>query len=323
LGGGAQPLAELLGNELFRPAPEAARELAVEIRRRCGGDAVAAVLFYGSCLRGRTAEGVLDFYVLVDGYRKASPSRALAWAGALFPPNVFYLELVAPRGTLRAKYAVLSTRDFERGTGSRGLRPSIWARFSQPAIAVYTRDAEAKQNVVGAAQRAVLTTLERMVPLMPAHGDLHRFRPEELWHRAFQETYSAEMRPETPETIRAVYLAEPDRFDRVARLGLGELERRGRIRLSGEDDAVEVILDRWWRRRSRLAWRLRRPLAKLVYLTGLIKSALTFGDWLPYALWKLERHTGTRIAPSERQRRHPLIWGWPLLLRALWQRDLR
>jgi hypothetical protein len=323
LGSGAQALAELLGDELFRPAPEAAQELAVEIRRRCGGDAVSAVLFYGSCLRGRTAEGVLDFYVLVDSYRDASPSRALAWAGALFPPNVFYLELATPHGSLRAKYAVLSMRDFERGAGPRSLRSSIWARFSQPAIAVFARDAEVRQAVVGAAQQAVLTTLERIVPLLPARAGVHRFRPADFWQRAFQETYAAEMRTEAPETIRAVYSAAPDRFDRIARLGLGELARRGRLRLSGEGEPVEVILDAWRRRRARLAWRLWRPLAKLVYFTGLIKTAFTFGDWLPYVLWKLERHTGTRIAPSERQRRHPLIWGWPLLFRVLWQRDLR
>jgi len=64
-------------------------------------------------------------------------------------------------------------------------------------------------------------------------------------------------------------------------------------------------------------------LAKLVYFVQLLKSAATFGDWLPYVLWKLERHTGKKIVPSERQRRYPFIFGWPLLVRILWQRDLR
>jgi hypothetical protein len=44
---------------------------------------------------------------------------------------------------------------------------------------------------------------------------------------------------------------------------------------------------------------------------------------VPYALWKVERHTGTRIEYSERQRRHPFIWGWPLVFRVLRNRDLR
>ena len=73
---------------------------------------------------------------------------------------------------------------------------------------------------------------------------------------------------------------------------------------------------------GRLAWRVRRPLAKLVYAAQLFKTATTFGDWLPYVLWKLERHSGTRLVPTERQLRHPLIWAWPLLFKALWRRDL-
>ena len=53
----------------------------------------------------------------------------------------------------------------------------------------------------------------------------------------------------------------------------------------------------------------------------LIKSALTFGDWLPYALWKLNRHSGVTIELTERQRRHPLIFGWPVLIRLIRRTD--
>ena len=74
---------------------------------------------------------------------------------------------------------------------------------------------------------------------------------------------------------------------------------------------------------ARWARRLRRPAAKLLAVVQLLKSAFTFGDWLPYALWKLERHTGTRLTPTERQRRHPFLFGWPLMLRVLRRRDLR
>ena len=77
------------------------------------------------------------------------------------------------------------------------------------------------------------------------------------------------------------------------------------------------------RRRARADWWLRRKLAKVVYAIALLKSTATFGDWLPYVLWKLERHGGTRLVPSDRQRRHPFLWGWPLLFKALWRRDFR
>jgi len=43
---------------------------------------------------------------------------------------------------------------------------------------------------------------------------------------------------------------------------------------------------------------------------------------VPYILWKLERHTGRPIEVTERQRRHPLLFGWPVLARLLWRRDV-
>jgi hypothetical protein len=76
------------------------------------------------------------------------------------------------------------------------------------------------------------------------------------------------------------------------------------------------------RRRLVDGWRVRRPTAKAVYVVRLIKSAFTFGDWLPYALWKLNRHTGVRVELTERQRRYPLIFGWPVILRLVRQRSL-
>ena len=54
-------LRERIAEELGREAPSAARCLSDAIVAR-HGDAVSAVLFYGSCLRKQTHEGVLDFY---------------------------------------------------------------------------------------------------------------------------------------------------------------------------------------------------------------------------------------------------------------------
>jgi hypothetical protein len=323
VGGGAQALAALVADELAGPVPEAAQPLVREIRRRCGGDPVAAVVFYGSCLRKETLEGVLDFYAVVDAYRPANPSRCLAGANALLPPNVFYLEVETPTGRLHAKYAVISVRDLERGVGTGSLRAHLWARFCQPVRAAYLRDAPAREALVGAGARAVVTALEWVLPLLPDAGGVHRFRLEALWQRVFRETYAAEMRAEGPETIDGIYRAAPERFDRAARAGLEVLADRGRLAWRSEGDRIDVTLDSGRRRRVRRWWPLRRRLAKLVTFAAQIKSALTMGDWLPYALWKLERHTGRRIELTARQRRHPLLLGWPVLWRLLRERNLR
>jgi hypothetical protein len=56
-----------------------------------------------------------------------------------------------------------------------------------------------------------------------------------------------------------------------------------------------------------------RPLARTLAIGRLLKSAFTFGDWVPYAIWKMERHTGEAIELTARQREHPLIFGWPVI----------
>ena len=320
--GGAEALARLVADELAQPVPEAATRLAQAIRSRTG-DATAAVLFYGSCLRKRSAEGVLDFYVLVDAYRAANPGRRLALANALLPPNVFYLELDADAGRLRAKYAVVSLEDFARGAAGRWLRTGIWARFSQPVRAVYLRDETARFAVVAACAESVVTLVERALPMLASEGDRIRTGAAELWQTAFGETYAAEMRPEQPEAIAGLFHDQPERYARAAQLAALELEARGRLRVLACGDPLEVELRPGERRRRRRTARLRRPLAKLAYVAQLLKTGFTFGDWLPYALWKLERHTETRFVMSQRQRRHPFLFGLPLLLRALRERALR
>jgi len=319
----ASDLARLVAGELSEPAPEAAQRLADAIRRQ-HGDAVAAVVFYGSCLRKRTDEGVLDFYAVVDSYRAAYRSRRLAWLNARLPPNVFYLETQGPTGRLRSKYAVISSDDFEAAAAATARRSGIWARFCQPTTAVYLRDEAAREMLVRVTSAAVETALRIGLPLLPGDDAATiRFHFDEFWQHTLSETYAAEMRPEAPETIATIYDAAPERFDRAARCGLAALADSGWLHWSEEAGVVRVDMDAEVRRRAASDWHRRKPLRKAVYLVTLLKSATTFGDWLGYVLWKLERHSGTRIEVTDRQRRHPLIWGWPVLFRGLRERTLR
>jgi len=318
----AARLDALVNSELSQPAPESAGLLADEIRRR-HGDAVAAVIFYGSCLRKRSDEGVLDFYVIVDSYRAAYHSRYLRAVNAALPPNVFFLELESPIGTLRAKYAVMSTADFDRAVSPDAPRSSIWARFCQPARLVWARDDRARRSVIAAAAASIATALEVGIPLLPGEGDTVEFGSEDFWQNTLAATYAAEMRPESPDTIRGVYLAAPARFERAARAGLEALAAAGRLEVEWIGERARVTLADGGRRAATRSWQRRRRRRKLVYLLSLLKSATTFGDWLPYVLWKLERHTGTKVELSDRQRRHPLIFGWSAFARVLRNRDLR
>ena len=288
------------------------------------GDAITAVMFYGSCLRRGTDEGVLDFYVLVDGYRPAYPSRWLALVNALVPPNVFYLSTQAELGPVRCKYAVISERDFEHAISNASRHPYIWARFAQPALMVHARDPKARDFVARCVAQAIITFVRRLVVFMPAKGRSQRFSAAALWHQAFRRTYGSELRTESEQTVRENYDAAPDRYREVTALSLDHLQQEGWIEsTAARGPAFEIEMQPLRRGLGRLRWHLERPVCKLLALVRLVKNATTFGDWLPYIAWKLERHTGKRLELTDRQRKYPLLFGWPVLVRLLWRRDIR
>ncbi len=327
-------LEALVAQELNRAPRESARPLVGEIRRRLG-DSLTAVLFYGSCLRKDTDEGVLDFYAIVDDYSSAHRKVARTLANAIYPPSVFYIEVKPGEATeresptLRAKYAVMSSRDLLRAASPGGLRSGVWARFCQPAVIAYARDEGSRKQITRVAAQSILTALRCALPLLPENarrGDELQFSAEELWQVAFAETYSNEMRPESDDSVRTLVAANPDRYERAAKLGLAALQASGDLTVVAEPAqgrlCVALASGAW--RRQRLRWRVRKPFAKIAYTVQLLKTAFTFGDsGVPYALWKVERHTGIRFEPTERQRRHPFIFGWPIIFQILRARALR
>ncbi len=315
---GARALACLAREELARPAPEAAGRLASAIRTRIGS-ATAGVVFYGSCLRRGTAEGVFDFYVIVDAYTHALGSGWLSRASAWLPPSVFYIECPdGDGGLLRAKYAVLTLEDFIRGAAPGGFRSGIWARFCQPAIAVWRRDDAALEAIAGVCAQSVITAVETLSPMLEGISDAEQF-----WQKVFAETYRREMRTESDAAIRSLYSAAPERYERALRGGLTACEHEKLFAVEWHDDRFALSWPSGRRKARTRSFQRRLVGAKCIYVAQLLKTAFTFGDWLPYALWKVERHTGARIPYTERQRRHPLLFGWPLLLRILRNRELR
>lgn len=311
-------LAAWMENEHRVEVPREARALADEIRRR-HGEAVRGIFFYGSCLRRAYVEGgVLDFYAVVDSYRAAYRSSLLAISNALLPPNVYYVELPFEGRTLRMKYNVLSRGDFSAACRPECSHPIVWARFCQPAAVVWARSEEVRAELAGDAAEAAVTMVSRMLALHPEAATT-----EELWQAGFGTTYTTEMRVESPETIRSVYEAAPERYAAVAALAVEVLARRGLVQGRVDGHQLQVRMTEAARRSIVRSWKRKLPVAKGLYVVRLVKSAMTFGDWLPYALWKLTRHSGVTVELTERQRRHPLIFGWPVVLRLIRGKTLR
>jgi len=313
------------------PNPSAA--LVTEIRQQCElpvapelqilcsgvrarfGDAVAAVLFHGSCLRsGDPGQGLVDLYVLVDSYASAYPSRVLRIANAWLPPNVFMLTTRAADGRpLQAKYAVLSLADFDAGCG-RWFQCYVWGRFAQPSRLVYCRDDPVRNGVYWALAQAVVRLLRETLPLMP-----ERFDGEAIWQRGLTLSYGTELRAEAPERPAQLVHRDIAYFNRLTAAAVPAV---GDWRALAADHYCQQLPPAQ-RRRARRRWRLRRQQGRLLHMLRLMKSVLTFENGVDYLAWKLERHTGCAIDVTPRLRRHPLIFGWPILWRLLRQQRLR
>jgi hypothetical protein len=292
-----------IAREIAQPAHPAALALADAIRARHG--AIAAVLFYGSCLRQPAAaasppEGVLDFYVVVDRYRDAYPGRLLALANRVLPPNVFHVTTAWRGEPVRAKYAVISMAQFRRGLSRESFQTSLWARFAQPCRLVWVRDAQARAAIGAALADAVITMVAAVAPL------LERGCPaERLWLRGFHETYRAELRTEGAARARDIYHSARERYDAITPLALAA---------AGPAEGRSARA----RRSAHLRWAGRRALGKTLSVLRLLKSAFTFDGGVDYILWKIERHSGVRLPVSPWQRRHPLLAS-PLFLWRLYR----
>jgi len=304
---------EAVAAELERDCHPSSLALAEAIRER-HGETVAAVLFYGSCLRQDPAddppEGIQDFYVIVDRYQEAYKSRWQAFANWLLPPNVFYIEQSFDGHMVRAKYAAVSRDQFRHGTSSAAFHPSLWARFSQPVALLHARSDSIRDEMTTAIAEAVTTMLTASAPLVASPA-----RAGDLWLEALGQTYRAELRPESGERAAAIYKSDQKRYDHMARLVFAN-------QFNG-DGQITILATSQEQRRTRRTWVARRLLGKPLSVLRLMKSLFTFNGGVDYALWKVERHTGVRVPVTNFERRHPLLNAPRLLWRVYRLRAVR
>lgn len=279
-----------------------------EIRQK-HGEALLAILVYGSWLRGKR-DTMLDFYVLVEDYRTLD-SAWQGWMCRLLPPNVYHIhhkknEPETESSELRAKYALLTLSRFRKAM-QHDFHSYFWARFAQPCEVLYVRDEASRAVLTGALNSAATTFVQRVVPAM---GD--NFSSSELWTHGLALTYQCELRTESSNRGESIYEFDPAYYDGVT----SAFSRQNTSLSNAKDENLYSNQSNGFSRKfSLLTWWLRRVQGKLLSVLRLVKAAFTFNEPLEYLLWKIERHTGLYIEPTERQLKHPLIFAWPLLWR--------
>jgi hypothetical protein len=282
-------------------------QLLAQVKQRYG-DGLQAVLIYGSYLRGKR-DTLLDFYVLLDSYH-SMPSAWQSWLGRALPPNVYQIHHGAPPDEIRAKYALLSLEGFERAV-RKDFHSYFWARFAQPCGILYCRDEQVERRVIRAICNACTTFTRRVVPVLP-----DTFNAKTLWAEGLRRTYQCEFRSEPPGHAEKLFEYWPDYY-RAITASLASLEINYLPADAG--DGFINTSPPGTRRWSPASWWLRRAQGKVLSTLRIIKAAVTFEGALDYLLWKIKRHSGVYIEPTELQRKAPLIFAWPLLFK-LWRR---
>jgi hypothetical protein len=272
------------------------------------GEAVSAVLLYGSCRRkADAADGLADLLVVVSGYRKAFGSGLMALLNWLLPPNVFYLESRAGERVIRCKYAVISENQFRRRAQSR-MDHYFWARFCQPCRLAHG-DERVATRLADIRASAARSFSRRIAPLLAQACDA-----EDFWTQALATTYRCELRPEPAANARALIEYDPDYWRELTALLAAE-PHSGLLaadnRYTGHNSSGSSLL-------TRLVWQGRRVSGKLFNLARLFKAAGTFSNGIDYIVWKVERHSGVRVEPTERMRRYPRLAVWGLAWR-MWR----
>ena len=283
-------LEQLVCAELTTPVEPQVRQLAEAIAAKHGA-ASQAVLFYGSCLRERRFDGLmLDFYLVVSDYRSAYDASWLAAANRLIPPNVFYFE----HAGLASKYSVLSEADLERECGPQARSISVLARFAQPSRLAWSADEAATRHAVRSIARCAPTLLAKAAPVAEAGAGI-----ADIWKRAFELTYGAELRAERADRSSQIVDADRQRYEKF---GAAALE-------DGAEPAAHRIAAPWWAHMQRKG--------KLLSLVRLAKASATFAGGADYLAWKINRHSNAGLELKPWQRRWPVIAAVTLLPRLL------
>jgi len=322
-----EALREAVRAQAFPAVPSAEAAAAARAVAEAGGPEVRAVVFFGSRKsRARPDRwSAYDYFVLVRRYagfyralraagRLGRPAGLVAALNRVLPPNQISLDASGPEGQrLAAKCAVASLDAFARETSPRRHDHFFLGRLFQPAEVVYVADAETAQAILDGLTWAHHLTLDWVRPCLP-----ERFDADAFTRALLRVSFRAEIRPEPAGRAVALWEAQRETLRAVYPVVLAERVKSGDLR---EPEPGVFALARPVGAGERLGlalyfrWSLVRATARW------LKYVVTFQGWLDFIVRKAQRHSGQEIQLTPRERRWPLVFLWPRVLRYLRHKD--
>jgi hypothetical protein len=207
---------------------------------------------------------------------------------------------------------VIDARSFVRETSGRRRDHFCLGRLFQPAELLYARDPEAAAVLHEGLERALEETYRWGRPWLPPVFDAASYGRVLL-----EVSLAREIRPEPAGRAAALFAAQRAEMEPVYERLLADLEAAGELRKVPGGRALVQPVGAAERLGLRLyfAWSLVRATLRWA------KHVVTFEGWLDYIVRKARRHGGGEIELSSRERRLPLVFLWPRLIRYLRHKD--
>ena len=293
---------------------------------QAGRGSVAALVFFGSRKTQARPDqfSAYDFFLLTHDYSSLyrslqssgvlhRPAWLLAVLNKVLPPNV--ISVRPPPGspsTWRAKCAVATVDRFLRETSASRHDHFFLGRMFQPVEVVHAADQATRDRVTCGLASARALTYGWVRPWLPASFDV-----EAYCRTSLRVSLSREIRPEPTGRADALWEVQKEYMKEVYGLLLADLARAGELveRDGAYSLARPVTAGERLRVEAYFRWSLVRATARWA------KYIVTFDDWLEYILRKARRHSGQDIVLTARERRLPLVFLWPRVIRYLRHKD--
>ncbi len=317
----SDPLREAIRARAFSRAPQAEAEALARTVVEGGGDSVLGVVFFGSRKTQASPDpwSGYDLFVLTREYR--SFYRSLKAAGALrrsrsvvaalnaiLPPNQISVRGAGESRAL-AKCAVISLATLRRETSPKRRDHFCAGRLFQPTEVLYARDEVTADVILDALVSAHAMTLSWIRPWLPPTFDV-----EAYCRTLLRVSLGREIRPEPEGRSEALWQAQKDYLEAVYGIFLRGQATAGELRVAG-NGLYSLARPVSAGERRRLEAYFRR--SKVRATERWFKYMVTFEDWLEYIVHKAERHSGEEIVLTPRERRLPIVFLWPRVIRYL------